>query len=324
MEIDRDAYNFIQSLPLAGTDVVFEAPAMVDVPTMFARVGVPEFEGEDLGGVVAEVAEAALASLADFALVEVALQDGEVLFNLSGFMSVVDVEEVLKTEKVAFEAVVEPFGEGLVHVLRVTNTVVHQMDLPLQHQEVVQDLVLEHHLLVVPQLHYRHLKVQLNALERSPTDRIPSQVELVLRLVGDLDPLAGHVLVAKPLTSIVAQVYIAPENIEPVRQVLPALRTLLVVLAYVELVAERVSFVLKDLQLIFKLLNVQKLRIFHPPRFLVPTLRSIRLPPVVCLLLCLRLWRRIHLGSRLFGFLFQRPFGLLCLDEISLLLHFLE
>lgn len=44
------------------------------------------------------------------------------------------------------------------------------MQLSFQHQEVVQDLMLEHDLLIVSELNDRHLEVELDAFKRSSTN----------------------------------------------------------------------------------------------------------------------------------------------------------
>lgn len=71
-----------------------------------------------------------------------------------------------------------------------------------------------------------------------------------------LDAFAGHMLIAKPLASIVTEVDIAPENIQSMREMLTAFSTFFVVLAEMKLVSKRVPLVLEDLKLVFELFYI--------------------------------------------------------------------
>lgn len=68
--------------------------------------------------------------------------------------------------------------------------------------------------LIMPQLNNRHLVEKFNALVRPPTDWVSFEVEVVLGFVGNLNPLTGHMIVAEPLSSVIAKVDVVSEDVK--------------------------------------------------------------------------------------------------------------
>lgn len=165
---------------------------------VFAGVSLFELKREYFGSIFANTAQPAFLGLTDLAFVEVALQNPEVTLNLFRLMTIVDVVEVLEAEKVAFEDVVDLFAEGFVHEIRVANRIVHQMQLPLQHQEVIKLLMLQHHDLVITELNDGSLVVESDPFVGLFAHLIASQIEIEFGFVRHLDALGCHAVVAEP------------------------------------------------------------------------------------------------------------------------------
>lgn len=67
-------------------------------------------------------------------------------------MSVVNVIQILQTEQMSFETIVQLARQQLLKYLTIANGVVHQMDLFAEYQEVEQFRIFQHHWIVVVQL----------------------------------------------------------------------------------------------------------------------------------------------------------------------------
>ena len=191
-------------MALAGTYVVADAAAVVDMGAALARVGLTQVEREYFWRGLAEIAKSTLVTLALVALVEVTLQDGEVLLELGCLMPVVHVLKVLQAEQVTSQKVVRPLGEGLLDELGIADRVVHQVQLSLQYQEIIESLMLVHHPFFMLQFDQGHLEVQLDTFEGSPADEVSTQVKLILGFVGHCNAFAGHAVVAEPFASVIA------------------------------------------------------------------------------------------------------------------------
>lgn len=234
---------------------------MRDLPAPLAGVGLPEFEGVDLGRVVADCAEPALAFEAGLAAVEVLVEYLELALEVVPLVAVVDVVEVLEAEQVLLQAVVDLALEHVVHELAVADRVVHQVDLPPQDQELVQLAVALHHRVLVADLDDGLLVVALDALQPALGHVVAAEVELLARLVGDLDALLGGVVIAVPLAQVVAVVHVGAEEVEALAQWLLALEAR--GLAAARLGAAAVG---EDLELVAELLVEEVLRVLQVPR----------------------------------------------------------
>ncbi len=106
------------------------------------------------------------------------------------------------------------------------------MDLPLEDEELVESLVLLHHPVIVLDLDDGLLEVPLDALVPALRHAVPLQVELLLRLVGNLHAFLGRVVVAEPLPDVVAVVDVGAEDEEASPEGLLALEALLLVLSW--------------------------------------------------------------------------------------------
>ncbi len=131
------------------------------------------------------------------------------------------------------------------------------MELSLEHHEVIKNLMLIDHFVIMPQFNDGHLVIEFDRLIGSPADRVPFQVKFVLDFMGNLNPLAGHVLVAEPLACVIAEIYVVSKKVEPMAQTLTAFCTFFIVRTDFELVAERVARVFKNLLFVFKLFEVE-------------------------------------------------------------------
>lgn len=179
-----------QSGCFASTFVADQAAPMVYFVAVFAGVSGQQFEREDAWRVGTGVAKSTFPRLTDFALVEMALEDGKILLNLLVLVAVVDVVEVFETEEVAFEGVVDFFGEGLVHEVRVADGIVHEVYLSFEYEEVVEFAAVEDDGLVVAEFDDGALVVEADAFVGLLADLVAAQIEFKLGLVRDLDALA--------------------------------------------------------------------------------------------------------------------------------------
>lgn len=72
------------------------------------------------------------------------------------------------------------------------------------------------YLLIVPQLNNRHLIVQFYTLVWPPADWISFQIKLVLGFVRNLNPLTCHMFIAKPFSSVIAEVDIISKDVKSI------------------------------------------------------------------------------------------------------------
>jgi hypothetical protein len=174
----------------------------------------------------ADTAESSLPILASLTAVEVLGEDRILTLQMGAFVTIIDVVEVLEAEDVAFKAIVESSLEHLVHKFRVADGVVHEMDLPPQHHKFVEALGTLDNWVIVGDLDDWLFEISFNAFVSSLRNIVTSEVKLLLGFVRNLNTLLRSMIVAIPLSEVIAIVDIGSEDNESLTQRLFALETL--------------------------------------------------------------------------------------------------